>query len=182
VTIPFVIIAGLLIGGGSSDKGAQHPSQQPSVLAPVSVSAPAATDAATVSRCAEVISALPLTLDGQSVRRSVSDPPSGAIQAWGSPAIVLRCGVSRPKDLVPGSHAEYYRVTTGGPYYDVTTQGGANVFTTVDRAVYIAVTVPAEYHSDPMPTVSRAIAKVLPAVCSTDPDEPDPAKLCTRRR
>jgi hypothetical protein len=82
---------------------------------------------------------------------------------------------------VPGSDAEFFGFISGGPFYDVTTRNGANVFTTVDRAVYIAVNVPATYHSDPMPTVSRAIAEVLPAVCSTDPHEPDPAELCTRR-
>jgi hypothetical protein len=182
VTVPFVVVVGLFLGGaGSHGNGAQHPSASGSVLPPVPVSAPPSTDAATVSRCADVISELPLVLDGQAVRRTVSDPPSGSVQAWGEPAIVLRCGVSRPKDLVPGSDAQLFAFTPGGPYYDVTTQHGANVFTAVDRAVYIAVTVPSKYHSDPMPTVSRAIAKVLPAVCSTDPHEADPAKLCTRR-
>jgi hypothetical protein len=182
VAVPVVLIVGLLLGGaGSNDKGATHPSQ-PTVLPPVTVSAPPSTSAATVSACAQVISGLPLTLAGQDVRRTESTPASGAIQAWGDPAIVLRCGVDRPKSLVPGSSAEYISTTgTSGPFYDVTTDDGANVYTSVDRAVYIAVTVPAKYHAAPMPTISRAIAKVLPPVCSTDPNEPDPAKLCTRR-
>jgi hypothetical protein len=148
----------------------------------VTVSAPPATDAATVSTCAQVISALPLTLDGQNLRRTVSDPASGLIQAWGDPAIVLRCGVARPKTLVPGDSTQIYGVIAGGPFYDVTSNNGANVYTSIDRAVYIEITVPQKYHSDPIVPVSKAIAKVLPAVCSTDPNEPDVTKLCTRRK
>jgi hypothetical protein len=183
VTVPIALVVGLLIGGaGSSDHGAQHPSASGSVLPPISASAPPSTGAVTVSKCAQVISALPLTLGGQDLRRTVSNPPSGQIQAWGDPAIVFRCGVSRPSSLVPGSSAQLFAFTHGGPFYDVTSSSGANTYTTVDRAIYIAVTVPRKYHSDPMPTLSRAIAKVLPAVCSTDPNEPDPAKLCTRRK
>jgi hypothetical protein len=56
------------------------------------------------------------------------------------------------------------------------------VWTTVDRGPYISITVPAKYQgSAVLPPLSQAIAKALPAVCSTDPSEPDPAKLCTRR-
>lgn len=184
MTVPLVVIVGLLLGGaGSSDKPSQSPSQG-AVLPPATVSAPPSTDSATVSACAQVISALPLTLDGQDVRRTVSTPASGAIQAWGDPAIVLRCGVSRPAALHPGSSVQFQSGgSSRGPYYDVTSAHGANVWTTVDRAVYIAVTVPSKYQGgDVMPTVSRAIAKVLPAVCSTDPQEPDVSKLCTRRK
>jgi hypothetical protein len=176
-----VLVVGLLLGGAGSngDHGAQHPSQPPA-QAPVSVSAPPSTGAATVSACARVISALPLTLAGQDVRRTVSDPPSGAIQAWGDPAIVLRCGVARPKSLYPGSATEFQDASTVN--YDVTGDGDANVWTSVDRAVYIAVTIPSKYQgADVMPIVSHAIATVLKPVCSTDQNEPDPAKLCTRR-
>jgi hypothetical protein len=177
-------VVGLLLGGaGSSHDPAPVPSAG-AVLPAVSVAAPPATDAATVSTCAQVISALPLVLDGQNLRRTVSEPASGLIQAWGDPAIVLRCGVARPKSLTPGSTAEFQSGgVASGPYYDVTADNGANVWTTVDRSVYIAVTVPARYQgADVMPTVSRAIAKVLPAVCSTDSAEPDVTKLCTRRK
>jgi hypothetical protein len=152
------------------------------VLPVISVAAPPATDSATVSMCAQVISSLPLILDGQDLRRTTSKPASGLIQAWGDPAIVLRCGVARPKTLVPGSDEQVIGVIAGGPYFFVTSANGAQVYTTIDRAVYIEITVPAKYHSDPIVAVSKAIAKVLPAVCSTDNTIADPDKLCTRRK
>jgi hypothetical protein len=179
-----VLIVGLVLGGaGSSDSPSSHPTAG-AVLPAVSVAAPPTPNSATVSTCAQVISALPLVLDGQNLRRTVSNPATGLIQAWGDPAIVLRCGVARPKSLVPGSSAEFQSGgVASGPFYDVTPGNGADVWTTVDRSVYIEVVVPQHYQgSDVMPAVSKAIAKVLPPVCSTDPNEPDPDKLCTRRK
>jgi hypothetical protein len=184
VTLPIVLVVGLLLGGAGSSDGGAHPSAAGSVLPVVSASAPPSTSAATVSTCAQVISALPLTLDKQSLRRTESDPPSSQIEAWGDPAIVFRCGVSRPEDLVPGSSTEYILGgNRSGPYYDVTSANGAEIWTTVDRSIYVEVTVPTKYQgADVMPPLSRAIAKVLPSVCSVNDQEPDPDKLCTRRK
>lgn len=153
----------------------------------MTVSAPPSTDSATVSTCAAVISALPLTLDGQDIRRTVSTPASPSIVAWGNPAIVLRCGVARPKTLAPGSTDQLFSALgASGPYFEVTRSGDANVYTFVDRAVYIDVTVPAKYTSQPLPALASAIAKTLPAVCKppAGPGEapvPDD-QLCSRRK
>jgi hypothetical protein len=112
-----------------------------------------------------------------------TDPPTPYVEAWGDPAVVLSCGVDRPKSLNRTSGAQY--IVAGpmrGPYYDVTSTGDANVWTTVDRGPYISVIVPEKYQgSDVMPPLSRAIARALPAVCSTDPAAPE-AQRCTRRR
>lgn len=176
-------IAAVFLANGASEPGLS--SSSPAVLPPVTVAAPQSSDARTVSTCANVISALPLVLSGQNLRRTVSDPPSPSIVAWGDPAIVLRCGVSRPADLKPNSGAQY--VTGGvrtGPYYDVTQHGDANVWTTVDRAVYIEITVPVTYNSAPLTPISQAIAKVLKPVCepqsSSGPLVPA-NRLCTHR-
>ena len=70
-----------------------------------------------------------------------------------------------------------------GVIFDVQRSGDANVWTTVDRAVYVSVTVPSTYAAGPLPTLSRAIAKALPAVCRTQNDQgtvPN-SDLCTRR-
>jgi hypothetical protein len=184
VTLPIVLVVGLLLGGAGSSDGGAHPTAAGSVLPAVTVSAPPSTSAATVSTCAQVISALPLTLDHQDLRRTRSTPDSGQIQAWGDPSIVFRCGVSRPTDLVPGSSTEYILGgNRAGPYYDVTSANDAEIWTTVDRSIYIEVTVPTTYQgADVMPPVSRAIAKVLPAVCAVNDQEPNPDKLCTRRK
>ena len=182
-----MVIAALLLsgvagpGGGSAPSGASSSGPLPAVT----VSPPAHSDAATRTACAKLIGALPLRLAGQPVRAAVSDPSSPDIVAWGEPAIVLRCGVGRPASLHPPSTAQYFSATgQGGPFYDVTSSGDANVYTTVDRAVYIAVTIPVSYHAGPLPAVSRAIASVLPAVCvagqPTGGAVPN-AKLCVYR-
>ena len=64
-------------------------------------------------------------------------------------------------------------------------QPDATVFTTVDRAVYIEVTVPARQSYQPVPVLGTAIARVLPAVClvpEPNASPPPDALLCTRRR
>jgi hypothetical protein len=108
-------------------------------------------------------------------------PDTPFVLAWGDPAVVLRCGVARPAALTPGSGAEFILGgNRSGPFYDVQRSGDANVWTTVDRAAYISITVPAKYAADPLPTLSRAIAKALPAVCAVDATAPT-KDLCTHR-
>jgi hypothetical protein len=115
----------------------------------------------------------------QRVVHATPDTPD--VLAWGDPPVILRCGVARPKDLHAGSGAEFFALgPPDGPFWDVTSSNEGEVYTTVDRPVYISVSVPARYASGPMPALSRAIAKALPAVCSTN--STDPVKtLCTRR-
>jgi Protein of unknown function (DUF3515) len=184
VTVPLLVIGVIFLAAG---KGSSPPSRTSSEgpLPAVTVSAPPSTDSRTISLCAQVISALPLTLDGQDLRRTVSNPASPSIVAWGDPAIVLRCGAGRPPDLRPGSSTVFPSVTgQGGPFYDVVSHDGSNVWTTVDRAVYVEVAVPAKYNSAPLPAISRAIAKILPAVCiggQASTGATDQSKLCVRR-
>lgn len=145
------------------------------------VSAPAPPHAnAEAGPCTKVLDQLPIHLGKLQPRRV--DSASPFVVAWGDPPVVWSCGVERPKDLRRTSTAEY--ITAGpqsGPFYDVTSTGDANVWTTVDRGPYISITVPKAYQgSDVVPPLSRAIAKVLPAVCSTDPAAPE-TKRCTRR-
>jgi Protein of unknown function (DUF3515) len=141
--------------------------------------------AAEAAPCAKVLAELPVQLGALNPRIVHTDSPY--VVAWGEPAVFLRCGVARPKDLVAGSSAEFINGgDVAGPYFDVTANKsgtGGNVYTTVDRGPYISITVPAKYQgATVLPPLSSAIAKALPAVCSTDPNEPDPDKLCTRRK
>jgi hypothetical protein len=134
--------------------------------------------------CNKVLEQLPVQLGTLQPRVVHAHPDSPYVVGWGDPAVVLSCGADRPKDLAPGSGAEFLAggVSTG-PFYDVTRNGSTNVWTTVDRGPYISITVPAKYQGgDVLPPLSEAIAKALPAVCSTNSDEPDPDKLCTRRK
>jgi Protein of unknown function (DUF3515) len=140
--------------------------------------------AAQAAPCAKVLAELPVQLGTLDPRVVHTKPDSPYVVGWGDPAVVLRCGVDRPKALVPGSSAEFINGgDVAGPYFDVTRGADGNVYTTVDRAPYISITVPTKYQGGTvLPPLSEAIAKALPAVCSTDPNEPDPDKLCTRRK
>lgn len=51
--------------------------------------------------CARLVNYLPAVLDGQHSR--VVAPRSPLVHAWGSPPIVMRCGVPRPAGFSPGS-------------------------------------------------------------------------------
>ena len=123
--------------------------------------------------------ALPITLGDLQGRPARST--SSFVAAWGSPPVVLRCGVDRPAALKPGS-GDFVPAVNGVNYLHAE-DGGVNVFTAIDRAVYVEVRIPTNYSAaGPLSLVSTAISKALPAVCVVDPNETDPAKLCTRRR
>jgi hypothetical protein len=185
VTLPVVVLLALgiaaITGTGKSADSTTNPTA--GALPALSASAPPHANAEAVA-CNKVLAQLPVQLGALPGRVVHTRPDSPYVVAWGDPAVVLSCGVDRPADLKPGSSAEF--ITGGvetGPFYDVTQSGGAEVYTTVDRQPYIAISVPAKYQGgDVLPPLSRAIARAVPAVCTTDPNTPDPDRLCTRRR
>ncbi len=73
--------------------------------------------------------------------RRGTDPSSPLVNAWGSPAIVVRCGVPRPAQLHPTSELS---VINGISWLGVPT-GRPVTFTAVGRAAYVEVTVPPKY-------------------------------------
>jgi hypothetical protein len=111
-------------------------------------------------------------------------PETPYVVAWGDPAVVLSCGADRPKALHRNSGAQYFvNGPAGGPFYDVTSTGDADVWTTVDRGPYITITVPGAYQgADVVPPLSRAIARALPPVCSTAASPPSGVDGCSSRR
>jgi uncharacterized protein DUF3515 len=184
VTVPFmVIVAFVLVSvSGGSGSGTASDSAPARPLPVLSASVPPHATAE-LAPCTKVLEQLPVSLKALPPRSVHTTPDTPLVVAWGDPAIVLSCGVDRPKSLKPGDSTPF--VAGGelsGPYYDVTRHGDANVWTTVDRGPYIAITIPSKYQGgDYIPLLSTPIAKALPAVCSTDPQVPDPAKLCSRR-
>ena len=150
------------------------------MLPAVSVSAPADSSGATVSTCANVISALPLRLAGLDLRRTISNPPSSSIVAWGDPAVVLRCGIARPSNLGPSLSAELFEVDSVLLLPAKTS--ASTTFTVIDRSVYLDVTVPSSYGQPPLGPIMDAVRKVLPKpVCVQTPTAPR-GRLCTRRK
>ncbi|MCU1657473.1 MAG: hypothetical protein JWO57_2129, partial [Pseudonocardiales bacterium] len=150
-------------------------STAPTALSPVSVDAPP-PNAAADAPCTKLLGALPITLAGLAGRPARSSWTY--VAAWGQPAIVLRCGVPRPAGLTPGSTAQV--VAIDGVNWLPVQQKKLTVWTAIDRAAYIEVTIPKSYAQPPLAPISDAIAKALPAVCVVDPNA-DPSQLCTHR-
>lgn len=70
-----------------------------------------------------------------------TSPTSPLVTAWGSPAVVLRCGVPRPAQLQPTSQLAVIDTVAWLPVPPTRPV----TFTAVGRAVYVEVTVPADY-------------------------------------
>ncbi|MEO8888568.1 MAG: DUF3515 domain-containing protein [Jatrophihabitantaceae bacterium] len=176
-----MIVLALVLGG----KDRSTPTA-PAVLPALTPTAPA-PNAAVLGPCTKVLEALPEQLGTLLPRVVHPKPYSAFVVAWGDPAVILRCGVDRPADLKPGSTVDNILIGGSdgrtGVYFDVTSVEHNEVYTSVDRAVYISITVPSKYASPPVPTLAVAIAKALPAVCvgGQEPGLTDESKLCTRR-
>ena len=182
MTIPFVIVLAFVFGslaGGPSSSPSSAPSSG-AALPPVSISAPPPNPAADAP-CTKLIGALPLALptaDGPLPVRPAESTWTYVV-AWGQPPVELICGVPRPAALVPGSSAQLIGIN--GVYWLPVQGKHETVWTTVDRAPYIQVSVPSSYAQPPLSPISTTIASTLPAVCVVSPTEADVTKLCTHR-
>lgn len=173
-----VVIAFALAG---ADEGKSPAAKTGGPPPPVTVAAPPA-NAAAEAPCAQVLSALPVTLGSLPPRVVHTHPDSPYVVAWGDPPVVLRCGVARPAQLVPDSTADVFNV--GGVYWSPVQEKDATVFTSIDRAVYVEVTVPKRVVYQPLPILGEAIASKLKAICAV-PDTSHtyrPDQLCTHRK
>jgi hypothetical protein len=162
VVIAVAVLANVL--GGSGDPGddaspaavdGSTPAQREDLpVLPVEV--PPATPEAEAS-CPALMSTLPLELAGEPSRRVDSATPYA--YAWGDPPIVLICGVDRPAGFVVGVSAIQIN---GVQWYVDTSHPDSTVWTTVDRPVYVEITLPAEVDSAPVTALTPEIAAALP--------------------
>ena len=142
-----------------------HP--QPVVIP--TVPAPQANSA----ECQRLMSALPERL-GDLARTPPADPAPAGAAAWrggnGEP-VVLRCGLARPADFVVGSPIQ---IVDAVQWFQVADQGpagpGRATWFTVDRPVYVALTLPNGGGPTPIQQLSDVIAKTLAAM----PIQPGP--------
>lgn len=181
--MPLIVlgVVGIVVGvSGGTDRSPASSASPAGPLPAITRSAPPqATQQA--AACAKVLAALPVTLHGLDQRVVHTVPETPSVVAWGEPPVVLSCGVARPHSLHANSAAQYFSVTgTAGPYFDVTSAGTDQIYTTVDRAAYISIAIPVRYHSGPLPPLARDIAAALPAVCKVKSSAPR-NQLCTRR-
>jgi hypothetical protein len=167
VLVPVVIALLVWVNVTNSDEGTDHsghtdtaevegaPSQREDLpVLPVEV--PPVTPEAEAS-CPAVMSALPLELTGEPSRRVQSDSPFA--YAWGEPPIELVCGVERPAGYTVGSSAIQIN---GVQWFVDTTDPDMTVWTTVDRPVYVQVSLPASVDSAPVTALSTPLAQALP--------------------
>ena len=133
------------------------PTRQPVAIA--GAPAPQADSAA----CRALMSALPDDLDDYHRAQAMAPAPASTA-AWeaepGSDLVVLRCGIDRPDDFVASSPLQgvddvnWFRI----PGDDRTT------WVTVDRPVYVALTLPAGSGPTPIQRISTAVAQTMPAI------------------
>ncbi|MDQ0993262.1 DUF3515 domain-containing protein [Streptomyces sp. V3I7] len=118
-------------------------------------------DAKTAGMCRNLHQELPGTLDGQ--RRDDPAPRSAYTAAWGSPAIILRCGVERPARM-RDPEADGVEVNGVG-WLLVKRDDGSFRFTTTLRAAYVEVTLPKErtaHGLTPLIGLAEPIKKAIP--------------------
>lgn len=122
------------------------------------VDAPPVTPEAEAS-CPGLVTTLPFELLGEPSRRVDSDSPF--VYAWAEPPVVLTCGVDRPAGWVAGVPA----IQINGVQWHVDiSDPETTVWTTVDRPVYVQVTVPPSVDSAPVTALTTTIAEALPYV------------------
>jgi hypothetical protein len=162
--VPVVVVLAVLINVvGRSNDGQNAPAQVsggPSTsredLPVLPVEVPPVTPEADAS-CPALMGALPVDLDGKPSRRVQADSPYA--HAWGDPAIVLVCGVDRPAGYVVGAAAIQIN---GVQWYVDTSNPDTTVWTTVDRPVYVQVSLPSSVDSAPVTALTPQIAQSLP--------------------
>jgi hypothetical protein len=121
---------------------------------------PPALTASERTACTALVKALPDHVNDQNAR-SLSGT---AVAAWGDPAIVLRCGVDKPKGFTKVAQCQ----TANGMDWFVPNSAsndpGANVvMTAVGRVPLVQVTVPAQYRPEGLPATMIDLAKAIRA-------------------
>ena len=124
-------------------------------LAPLPVDPPPASAAADRA-CPPMLAALPTRLRDRPLRPVRTS--SAFVVAWGEPPVVLRCGVPRPAAFKVGS-ANLVQINDVNWF--VQEQGQRDLWTAVDRSVYVELSVPADEHSAPAAVLSPVLARTL---------------------
>ncbi|MEU3826366.1 DUF3515 domain-containing protein [Streptomyces sp. SID161] len=128
-------------------------------------------DGKTAPLCRDLDRVLPRTVDGQS--RRDPEPRSAYTAGWGSPAIILRCGIVRPPKMVDPKVAQGEDPNAiGGGVNGVDwlmekEDGGTWRFTTSGRLAYVQVTLPkklsgSDHSAQVLMDLAGAVKKAVP--------------------
>jgi hypothetical protein len=127
------------------------------------VEAPVPRPPAAVARlCQALRERLPAKVHNRS--RRATTPKSPLVTAWGSPAIVVRCGMPRPSALKPTSQL----ADINGISWLPVPPNRPVTFTAVGRLAYVEVTVPGAYQ--PPGDVLIELAGPIKAAVPATPD------------
>ncbi|MGH3564358.1 MAG: DUF3515 domain-containing protein, partial [Mycobacterium sp.] len=137
---------------------------------PVDVAAAAAPHAGDPA-CKALLEALPQQLGGYQRAPLIQPAPDGAA-AWRAhqdgESVVLRCGLDRPTEFVVGSSLQ---VIDSVQWFQVHTDDQSTWYT-VDRPIYVALTLPPGSGPTPIQQLSDLIDRSMPTV----PINPAPAR------
>ncbi len=155
-SLSVVLIAGVIVFG--IVVRSQEPPAKPVALVPVP--APQATSA----DCTALLGKLPESLQSGSTvlgKAALAAPAPPATAAWTdnqSEPVVLRCGLDKPAELGPTTQT---RAIDGVQWLPI---DGADATTwfTVDRTVFVALTVPTTAGTGPLQDISKAVGQFLP--------------------
>lgn len=110
--------------------------------------------------CGRLHDVLPPTLDGRP--KIPASPASELTAAWGDPAVVLRCGVGKPRTLRPTSET----IEINGVRWFLHETNDAYVFTTYGRVAFVELrvptSVPREQATAPLVDLARPVIDSVP--------------------
>ncbi|WP_030787484.1 DUF3515 domain-containing protein [Streptomyces sp. NRRL S-920] len=121
-------------------------------------------DAKAARLCRDLHAQLPKEIDG--LARTDPGPKSELTAGWGDPAIILRCGVARPPEMIDPAYAGQNGVRVNGVAWLLQKRDdGSYTFTTGARLAYVEVTLPEERTGDglgPLTDFAAPIKKTIP--------------------
>ena len=167
VLIAALVVAVVALGVVLGIAAARRTAVQPVAIA--SVPAPQADS----PECQRLLDALPTGL-GDFERATALDPVPAGTAAYRAgtegDAVILRCGLDRPADFVVGTQLQMVNQVQLFRLDDPDTD--RSTWVSVDRPVYIALTLPTGSGPTPIQTMSDVIAQTMPGV----PVTPGPAR------
>ena len=114
--------------------------------------------------CRDLHEQLPEKVEG--LERTDPGPTSELTAGWGDPAIILRCGVERPPEMIDPAYAAKNGVKVNGVAWLLQKRDdGSYTFTTGARLAYVEVTLPEERAGgglSPLTDFAAPIKKTIP--------------------
>jgi hypothetical protein len=167
VLIAALVVAVVAVGVVLAIAATRSPPAQPVAIA--SVPAPQADS----PECQRLLDALPAAL-GDFQRATALDPVPAGTAAYragtGGDAVILRCGLDRPAAFVIGRPIQMVNQVQWFRLDDPDTD--RSTWVSVDRPVYVGLTLPTGSGPTPIQTMSDLIARTMPPV----PVKPGPSR------